>query len=359
MGKNGGTCDFTKGKCSMFEHLDGKDVTYGSNGAVSAVGAVGDSPTLRSRGYIFFGKVEIEMQAAPGAGIVTSMTLVSDDLDEIDLEFLGADATRIQSNTFSKGDNSHHDLLGYLPAADGTSTFHKYGVDWTTDRIEFSVDGKLQRTLRRADISDRYPETPMRLRVSAWAAGYDGADQGTIHWAGGEADFSHGPAKSYFKSISMVDYAGGSSAVDKDVKEYSYGDHSGKATSIQIKMADGSTTTGGKPSPESSSSSSALSTPSETGTASKSSSSASKSKTPESKTPESKTSESTTSESTTGVSSTETTMSTATASATKSGAANKTASSTTPASKTPSAAAVPGAVVGGVAVAVALFAVAF
>lgn len=358
MGKNGGTCDFTKGKCSMFEHLDGKDVTYGSNGAVSAVGAVGDSPTLRSRGYIFFGKVEIEMQAAPGAGIVTSMTLVSDDLDEIDLEFLGADATRIQSNTFSKGDNSHHDLLGYLPAADGTSTFHKYGVDWTTDRIEFSVDGKLQRTLRRADISDRYPETPMRLRVSAWAAGYEGADQGTIHWAGGEADFSHGPTKSYFKSISMVDYAGGSSAVDKDVKEYSYGDHSGKATSIQIKMADGSTTTGGKPSPESSSSS-ALSTPSETGTASKSSSTASKSKTPESKTSESKTSESTTSESTTGVSSTETTMSTATASATKSGAANKTASSTTPASKTPSAAAVPGAVVGGVAVAVALFAVAF
>lgn len=344
MGKNGGTCDFTKGKCSMFEHLDGKDVTYGSDGAVSAVGAVGDSPTLRSRSYIFFGKVEIEMQAAPGAGIVTSMTLVSDDLDEIDLEFLGADATRIQSNTFSKGDNSHHDLLGYLPAADGTSTFHKYGVDWTTDRIEFSVDGKLQRTLRRADIPDRYPETPMRLRVAAWAAGYDGADQGTIYWAGGKADFSHGPAKSYFKSISMVDYAGGSSAVDKDVKEYSYGDHSGKATSIQIKMGDGSTTTGGKPSSESSSSSSsASSTPSETSTASKSSSTASESNTSESKT---------------GVSSTETTISTTTASATKSGAANKTASSTTPASKTPSAAAVPGAVVGGVAVAVALFAVA-
>jgi hypothetical protein len=43
-----------------------------------------DAPTLVSRWYIFFGKVDIVLQSAPGTGIVSSFVMESDDLDEID-----------------------------------------------------------------------------------------------------------------------------------------------------------------------------------------------------------------------------------------------------------------------------------
>ena len=76
--------------------------TYGSNGASFTVAKSGDSPQLTSKWYIMFGKVDIVMQAAPGAGIVSSFVLQSDDLDEIDWEWLGADPDEAQSNYFGK-----------------------------------------------------------------------------------------------------------------------------------------------------------------------------------------------------------------------------------------------------------------
>ncbi|KAM3435399.1 hypothetical protein MY4824_004865 [Beauveria thailandica] len=258
VGKKGIRCDFTRGACDAFEHIAGKAVTYDARGAVSAVDAPRQAPTLQSREAIFFGRLEAEMQAAPGKGVITSIVLLSDDLDEIDLETVGSDTGRIQSNTFSRGDSTRHDLLGYLPVADTTTRGggHTYTVDWTTERIEFAVDGVVRRTLRRADIPDRYPESPMRVKLGAWVAGYDGNAPGTIEWAGGVADFAKGAAEAVFKRVVVTDYAGGSAATDRDVKEYSYGDRSGSSKSIRIHLADGTTITGDNPSPGGSSSSS-------------------------------------------------------------------------------------------------------
>ncbi|KAM3452140.1 hypothetical protein MY3296_004729 [Beauveria thailandica] len=260
VGKKGIRCDFTKGACDAFEHIAGKEVTYDARGAVSAVDAPRQAPTLQSREAIFFGRLEAEMQAAPGKGVITSIVLLSDDLDEIDLETVGSDTARIQSNTFSRGDSARHDLLGYLPVADttrgGGGGGHTYTVDWTTERIEFAVDGVVRRTLRRADIPDRYPESPMRVKLGAWVAGYDGNAPGTIEWAGGVADFAKGAAEAVFKRVVVTDYAGGSAATDRDVKEYSYGDRSGSSKSIRIHLADGTTITGDNPSPGGGSSSS-------------------------------------------------------------------------------------------------------
>lgn len=249
VGKKSIRCDFTKGACDAFEHIAGKEVTYGARGAVSAVDAPMQAPTLQSREAIFFGRLEVVMQAAPGKGVITSIVLLSDDLDEIDLEAVGSDTARIQSNTFSRGDSTRHDLLGYLPVADTTAAAgHTYTVDWTTERIEFAVDGVVQRTLRRADIPDRYPESPMRVKLGAWVAGYEGNAPGTIEWAGGVADFSRGAAEAVFERVTVTDYAGGSAATERDVVEYSYGDRSGSSKSIRIHLADGTTITEDSPS---------------------------------------------------------------------------------------------------------------
>ncbi|KAM3506008.1 hypothetical protein MY10362_002612 [Beauveria mimosiformis] len=260
VGKKGISCDFTKGACDAFEHIAGKEVTYdGARGAVCAVDAPLQAPTLQSKEAIFFGRLEVEMRAAPGRGVITSIVMLSDDLDEIDLETVGSDTARIQSNTFSRGDSTRHDLLGYLPVADTAAGPHTYTVDWTTERIEFAVDGVVRRTLRRADIPDRYPESPMRVKLGAWVAGYDGNAPGTIEWAGGVADFSKGAAEAVFKRVVVTDYAGGSAATDRDVEEYSYGDRSGSSKSIRIHFADGTTITGDNPSPGGSGSSSSSS----------------------------------------------------------------------------------------------------
>lgn len=60
-------------------------IKYGSSdGAHFRVEKSKDSPTIVSNFYIMWGKFEVTMKAAPGAGIVSSIVLQSDDLDEID-----------------------------------------------------------------------------------------------------------------------------------------------------------------------------------------------------------------------------------------------------------------------------------
>lgn len=72
--------------------------TYNKDGVSFTVAKSGDSPQLTSKWYIMFGKVDIAIKAAPGAGIVSSFVLQSDTLDEIDWEWLGADPNEVQTN---------------------------------------------------------------------------------------------------------------------------------------------------------------------------------------------------------------------------------------------------------------------
>lgn len=58
--------------------------TSGSKGAQFSIDQLGQAPTLQSNFYIFFGMIEVTMEAATGQGIVSSVVLESDDLDEID-----------------------------------------------------------------------------------------------------------------------------------------------------------------------------------------------------------------------------------------------------------------------------------
>lgn len=59
-------------------------IGFGSNGAEFVINERGDAPTIQSDFYVFFGKVEVKMQAAAGTGIVSSIVLMSDVNDEID-----------------------------------------------------------------------------------------------------------------------------------------------------------------------------------------------------------------------------------------------------------------------------------
>lgn len=82
---------------------------YGTNGTEFVINKKGDSPTIQSQFYIFFGSVSVVMQAASGQGIISSIVLESDDLDEVDWEFLGGNGTHAETNYFGKGNTTSYE----------------------------------------------------------------------------------------------------------------------------------------------------------------------------------------------------------------------------------------------------------
>lgn len=83
-------------------------INWAADGAEFTVNGRGDSPTLQSNFYIFFGRVSVIMKAAPGVGVVSSIVLLSDDLDEIDWEFIGGNKTYGETNYFGTYSKGHH-----------------------------------------------------------------------------------------------------------------------------------------------------------------------------------------------------------------------------------------------------------
>lgn len=197
-----------------------------------------EAPTITSTKYLFFGKVDVEVDVAPGAGIVTSVVLQSDDRDEIDWEWIGSDAEQVQTNYFGKGDDSTFDRGGYSPVANPQTTTHTYTIDWTKDYVHWIIDGTLVRELKYADAKggSRFPQTPCQLKLGTWVAGNSKAPEGTVQWAGGLADFSKGPFTAYYKKVTITDYAGGVA----NAKQYVWADGSdGSYQSINVETTDG------------------------------------------------------------------------------------------------------------------------
>ncbi|KAI0540567.1 concanavalin A-like lectin/glucanase domain-containing protein [Xylaria digitata] len=233
------TVDFTQGKNSFFKAADGTTINYSSKGAEFSMKKETEAPTVTSTKYIFFGKVDVEIEAAPGQGIVTSVVLQSDDRDEIDWEWIGSDTAQVQTNYFGKGDDSTFDRGGYSPVSNPQTTTHTYTIDWTKDYVHWIIDGNLVRELKYADAKGgtRFPQTPAQIKLGAWVAGSSTAPEGTVEWAGGLADFSKGPFTAYYKKVTIQDYAGGVSKA----KQYVWEDGSdGSWQTIKVETTDGS-----------------------------------------------------------------------------------------------------------------------
>lgn len=209
-------------------------MTYGSvtydatNGATYTISKSGDAPTMQSNFYMFFGSVSVVMKASAGTGIVSTAILESDDLDEIDWEFLGGTATNVQTNYFGKGNTSTYDREQDATISDSQADFHNYTIVWTKDTTTWLVDGKSMRTLAYADAvgGQNYPQTPMRVKLGIWAGGDSSNSAGTIEWAGGETDYTQGPFTAYIKSVSIVNY--------NPACSYTYGDLTGSYSSIEM-----------------------------------------------------------------------------------------------------------------------------
>lgn len=215
--------DFTQGEVDSFS-ASGGTPTYGSDGVTFTITEEGDAPQLNSIFYIMFGKVEITMKCATGTGIVSSVVLQSDDLDEIDMEFLGVRNTELQTMYFGKGQTpSDGEVIVTTP--DNQADFVTYTVDWSANRIIWSVAGSQVRVLEYNDANGDYPQTPMQLKFGIWAGGDPNNAAGTISWAGGETDYSDGPFSMTVQSVDVTDYSTGT--------QYKYGNENGTWQSIE------------------------------------------------------------------------------------------------------------------------------
>ena len=179
---------------------------------------------------LFFGRVEYVVKAAPGTGIVSSMVLLSDDLDEIDWEFRGGITDSVQTNYYGKGYTGSYNRSTTNAVATPQATFHTYALDWSKEALIWSIDGQVIRTLKAADADgngSQYPQTPMKISLSLWDGGDKDADPATVQWAGGYTPLPPPqPYTMYIKSVKVWNANPG--------QQYQYTDKSGSWKSIKV-----------------------------------------------------------------------------------------------------------------------------
>ncbi|KAL8947914.1 MAG: hypothetical protein Q9222_005851 [Ikaeria aurantiellina] len=244
------SCDPTKGTCpndkglatstysvdfttldavpSEWTIADYENVTCGPQGAEFAFAKRYDAPTMWTNFKFFFGRVEMVVKAAPGTGIISSMVLLSDDLDEVDWEFLGGVTSTVQTNYFGKGYTGSYNRSTTPAVTNPQTTFHTYALDWSPTALVWSIDGVAVRTLNAVDADgngSQYPQSPMKVSLGLWDAGDpDAATQG---WGGGVTPIPPPePYVMYVKSVKIWNTNPGA--------EYQYTDQSGTWQSIKV-----------------------------------------------------------------------------------------------------------------------------
>lgn len=110
-----------------------------------------------------YGYYSVKMKAAACSGVISSFFTYTGHpkWDEIDIEFLGEDTTKVQFNYYTSGVGGHEYIheLGF----DGAEDFHEYGFDWQREYIIWYVDGK---AIYKAE--ENIPSSPQKIMMNVW-----------------------------------------------------------------------------------------------------------------------------------------------------------------------------------------------
>ena len=147
----------------------------------------------RSEATYGYGYYEVCMKPAKCSGVVSSFFTYTNlpVWDEIDIEFLGKDTTKVQFNYYVNGVGGHEYLcdLGFDASAD----FHVYGFDWQEGSITWYVDGKAVYTAT-PEQGEAFPSHNQQIMMNVWnCTGHD-------DWTGPLAEDSL-PATAQYKWV--------------------------------------------------------------------------------------------------------------------------------------------------------------
>jgi beta-glucanase (GH16 family) len=129
------------------------------------------SGEYRTRGVFSHGRYQVRIKVPRGSGIVSSFFLYTGPTDgtphdEIDIEFLGRDTSKVQFNYYSGGvgGNEKTHELGFDAAAD----FHEYGFEWQPGFIAWFVDGVEVHRAREDVTGVPIPTHPGKIMMNLW-----------------------------------------------------------------------------------------------------------------------------------------------------------------------------------------------
>ena len=120
----------------------------------------------RTKKYYGYGLYQVNMKPIKNPGVVSSFFTYTGESDgtkwdEIDIEFLGYDTTKVQFNYYTNGQGNHEYL--YNLGFDASQSFHTYGFDWNQGSITWYVDGKAVYTA-----TSNIPDTPGKIMMNVW-----------------------------------------------------------------------------------------------------------------------------------------------------------------------------------------------
>lgn len=158
-------CSFQRNNASIGNGLLTLSLTKSVNNYVGA--------EYRTYAKFSYGYYSVSMKAAKCPGVISSFfTYTWGPWDEIDIEFLGDDTTRVQFNYYTNGGGGHE--YYYNLGFDASEDFHEYGFDWQPDSITWYVDGK---AVHRATVD--IPAAPGHIMMNLWNVADSNAN-----WAG-------------------------------------------------------------------------------------------------------------------------------------------------------------------------------
>lgn len=138
---------------------------------VASHGKSYSSGEYRTNNTFSYGTFETNMKAAKGSGTVTSFFLYTGNpWDEIDVEILGKDTTKVQFNYYVNGVGGHEKIvdLGF----DASAGFHKYAIEYGNGYINWYIDGKwkwgVNNNGMNAPKGAAMPSHPMQIMVNLW-----------------------------------------------------------------------------------------------------------------------------------------------------------------------------------------------
>ncbi|KAI8900632.1 concanavalin A-like lectin/glucanase domain-containing protein [Globomyces pollinis-pini] len=160
----------------------------------------GNGAKVSTTRYHLYGKFSVKFTAV-GPGFVTDMITMSEVQDEIDWETTGP-TPHAENNVFyhvkgkkagsPESESGVHGGTavpgGSIPIDNGP---HTYEIDWKRTSITWSLDGKVVRTLNKAESFSKlnpkqtwFPDTPSILQFAVWQADGSPGWAGVPNWAG-------------------------------------------------------------------------------------------------------------------------------------------------------------------------------
>lgn len=171
----------------------------------------GEMKSLTPDGLFLGGYFSTVMKPSEVNGTASTFFLYTDDPhDEIDIEFLGKDTTKVQFNFFVNGEGGHE--YWYDLGFDASEDFHTYGFYWDISKIIWYVDNQPV-----YEVIGDVPSHMMRLYTNFWMGNKDNA--GIMGWME-EIKDSDLPAMCSYKQINYADLDGNPRVVpSKDSEE--------------------------------------------------------------------------------------------------------------------------------------------